>query len=601
MNYLVTTSIERQTEQFGNLFLLGAWCEKHKGDDFEGKLQYTIINYHWDDRNKLLGDYDYLLITYYNLLDAMTVALNNYHNLKKSKRFWQIVIGPWLVSYISVFFDRFECINYAMKENQNYLIAAPSIDISPEPIYDYTDYIDRICSDTWNYSIFRFFLEKCYPANFTYIKHEELASERLLVNKSRDSKSSVQKKIRTSYHSIINLFDKVLKILAWFNNIVIIKSSMKTSQLLKLNFALKQVPRFYSSDFTYVRDKKLAKQGNNKDVSQLKKLNIDLNASNLFEKLIVERIQEDMPMVYLDEFQLQYEKAKKNQYNCKIIFTSLSHWDNELFKIWSAEKLENSQKCSLILCEHGAGFAFLKHHAFFHEEDIADVMCVTNLPYHPKHIQTPFHKNIKSLKVKNDKNGFCTFMGFQVPKYSFRLNSGSIGNQALEHFDQGVEFYKNLNSNIKSSFKVRYYAMKNAFVNSQRILNAYKVSSVLSESTNSYKSQMKKSRLIVSSYPQTNFFEAMSSGIPTILLFPRHLWQFDPKAEEVIEIMSESKIIFSCPKKAAAHVNEIWQNPNEWWDSEKVLHTRQIFMKYMLKLSDSPIKDWKAIFEKFYK
>ena len=67
-----------------------------------------------------------------------------------------------------------------------------------------------------------------------------------------------------------------------------------------------------------------------------------------------------------------------------------------------------------------------------------------------------------------------------------------------------------------------------------------------------------RSKVIVCTYPETSFFEAMYSGIPTILLYKKEYWEIHSEFDELIEKLIESKILFDNPLFASNHINKIW-------------------------------------------
>ena len=78
-------------------------------------MNAEVIPYHWDDRNKLYSDYQYLNIIYENMLKALTNQLNEIHSVDHSLRYWRILIGPWLAYFIQMVFDRWSMLNSAFK------------------------------------------------------------------------------------------------------------------------------------------------------------------------------------------------------------------------------------------------------------------------------------------------------------------------------------------------------------------------------------------------------------------------------------------------------------------------------------------------------
>ena len=94
-------------------FFLGEWCF----DDINELTNKNFIKYHWSKNWKKKKDYIFLEKFRNELLDTLSKELNNYHHTKKNKRYWNILLEPWLTTYLSVMFDRWQTINDALKTN----------------------------------------------------------------------------------------------------------------------------------------------------------------------------------------------------------------------------------------------------------------------------------------------------------------------------------------------------------------------------------------------------------------------------------------------------------------------------------------------------
>ena len=91
---------------------LGEWCF----DDINELTNKNFIKYiglKLKEKERL-----YFLEKFRNeLLDTLSKELNNYHHTKKNKRYWNILLEPWLTTYLSAMFDRWQTINDALKTN----------------------------------------------------------------------------------------------------------------------------------------------------------------------------------------------------------------------------------------------------------------------------------------------------------------------------------------------------------------------------------------------------------------------------------------------------------------------------------------------------
>ena len=136
MSYnLFLTKIHEDQYFLPNKLFLGQWSI---GDEVQTSNlgNYKIVDYHWDNSEKLDKDYEYLYDLYYELLKSLRISLNNIHKLDKSERYWQLVFGSWLEMFLVCAFDRWECVSNAFTK----------YDISN--VYSFkSDYMKHIVSD----------------------------------------------------------------------------------------------------------------------------------------------------------------------------------------------------------------------------------------------------------------------------------------------------------------------------------------------------------------------------------------------------------------------------------------------------------------------
>ena len=90
-------------------------------------------------------------------------------------------------------------------------------------------------------------------------------------------------------------------------------------------------------------------------------------------------------------------------------------------------------------------------------------------------------------------------------------------------------------------------------------------------------SQIKKSRLCICTSNSTVFLETLSRNFPTLIFWDPKYNEISFEAEPFIEELVAAEILFFCPSAAAKKVNNISENVNDWWFSEKVQKARKIF------------------------
>ena len=87
----------------------------------------------------------------------------------------------------------------------------------------------------------------------------------------------------------------------------------------------------------------------------------------------------------------------------------------------------------------------------------------------------------------------------------------------------------------------------------------------------------------------------MQTGIPTIILFNRKILNMDSKLITLQNLFIENKIFFKDPKEASKHINEIWHNPLEWWNSKKIVELRKLFTEYCSIEKEDNLSYWQKL------
>ena len=119
-----------------NIIFLGEWCKKYSKNNVYSDESFTVIPYLWKDRKKFREDYEYLSHLYQRVLIKVSSELNSVHQVRHSLEYWRIIIGPWLLTYVAVLFDRWESIRQSTEIGIPLQTIVPSSDIARSVAYD---------------------------------------------------------------------------------------------------------------------------------------------------------------------------------------------------------------------------------------------------------------------------------------------------------------------------------------------------------------------------------------------------------------------------------------------------------------------------------
>ena len=145
-----------------------------------------------------------------------------------------------------------------------------------------------------------------------------------------------------------------------------------------------------------------------------------------------------------------------------------------------------------------------------------------------------------------------------------------------------------LNSNVFENFKYLHCIESNPYFNSQ-IKNILKNKYV--NKPNSLLKYLNESKIVLCSYPQTSMCESILTG-PSILVYNFDDWPFDEKFLSVHQELIKNKIAFSNAREASLHINDIWDQVDEWWNSKGVKNAIEKFNKNLCLTDKNSTNLW---------
>jgi putative transferase (TIGR04331 family) len=309
--------------------------------------------------------------------------------------------------------------------------------------------------------------------------------------------------------------------------------------------------------------------------------------ANRFESFLHGRIGSELPQVFVELFASVGRFCEMIRVNPKVIFTANDHANNDLFKRWAAQKVHEG--IPLVIMEHGSGIPAL-FSSMECEEEIADVKITWSKPYHSKHVRLPANKLAgRRRHAGTPWNRRLLVVGQEMPRYAFDALSMPIGAQTLTGFDFICSLHDRLNAEPQRAFLVKPYP--NLGWRTRDRFSARLGKDKVSTEANLDR-LMRRSRMIVCTYPQTTFSEALTSGVPTVLVYAKHYWETVASFDELIRILCDARIVFFDPADAADHINAVWEDPMNWWRSSEVTQALQEYATEAADVRRDWVKPW---------
>ena len=586
---LVLTALEDTWGTTQPLLFLGEWCKRYERRDMWSKRANRTVPFHWDDRRKLGEDYDYLESLHKTLLSSLSQSLNQLHGVSYENRYWQVLLDPWLTSYLGVMFDRWECLRYAFLEPE--LSSGGGVFISEasnfSAPYSYAEFVQAAAySDRWNQCIYQRILQAEYANKLTPLICSNRSNE--IVGHCADNRLRTTSPIKKIWARCSRLFNSINR----SPSAIFLGATFSRWALVKLNLALGQLPYrdpfqepCYDMDGAAPSEVALAR----------KDIELDWQEQSGFEKFLKISIPSDLPKCIVEDFSTLRQHARNIAIRPKVVITGSSHWDNAFAKAWIAE--QSAAEAKFVVLEHGGSLPPYKE-LFDFESSIADVRVSWFRPYNKKHLQLPPPRFVERygrrfrLRRLLQRRKYCSLIGNECALWVHRAHFYPMAHQWSASFAMVLELFDRLNPAIKSLFRIKPYPASQGWNSAQRFADALGPSLIYQE--RSLERVYAMSKVIVCSYPETTFAEAMASGVPTVLVYPEQFYELNPVAYPLLEILKGAKIVFGNPVDAATHLNAVWENPGEWWASPETVCARQEFNQQALRLGSGWLREWLA-------
>lgn len=574
---LVTSADERTWPKNERILFLGEWCKRFSRKKKWIKLDFVTLDYHWNDRQKLREDYNYLQEVYETLLIDLSKQLNKRHSVNYSIRYWRILIGPWLGFFIQALFDRWTSLNNALKNydvERCFVLDNNRSSVVPQ---DMKNFGDLFIEDKWNEYIFGEILKYSKVNEIEIIPVKEDVNEPL-INKNKSSEISFKPILK-------NIISRFSALISGQKNYFFLASYIPLISQIKLQFKLKQLPSFWFSPELKYPDFDLHQRKWNMKNSVSK---------DKFIQVLCHLIPGQIPMAYLEGYNLLLGYVNKLKWpkNPSGIFTGNAYIDDEVFKAWTAKNTESGTP--LIIAQHGGRFGMTPF-AFFedHQLSISDKFLSWGWTYSKNSKIKPFG-NIKLMneQLKYNPNGNAIMIEMSLPRYSYHLYAIPISSQLLSYFNDQYKFMNVLPSAIRKQVLVRLDKHDYGWDHKQRWENEFSDITIDNGNT-AIKKLLENSRLCIATENGTSYLETLAWNIPTIVFWTEEYWELNQDIIPYLDLLSDAGIFHKTSESAAQKVIEIWDDIESWWSNESVQKARMKFCENYSRVPSRAIDELK--------
>ena len=535
-------------------------------------LSFNIKN-HFKNCNEI---YDKILI---DLIKEFNRCFKKNYSLKSG----HLIFGFWLQRLIRICYDRYQLLNIAFKYHEIdevKILNTKNFNFASEKSSE----IIQLSSDPdWNYAISSALIEyfELHKKIFKY--------DKLIDKKKKDINLRENFKINFFKELVINSFQ-------FFNLFCTKRSSIVCDTYLPffleklLQIKLDGIPQAWN--FNYSISKKF-------DLNKRKKITL-LNSQKLdgkdkdLESFIRLIIPNCIPISLFEECEDILELTKKYPRKPRKIISATKFDSNDLFKFYSANKLEEGT--IIISGQHGNGSFLLPESKYIPDYRFSDYYYTWGNKSN-KNFLPLFNINIvNKRKIKSSKKKLTIFTT------SYGFNQCLYDKQALNY--DNVNFIKklllSLPKNIKSELilkKHNLYGLDcHKFLDKQ-----YNKLQIEKTSGESFSDMLRMSKLNLYLYNSTGILDCLALNQPVIFYLKKSSNVFSDEFENKLKTFKDANIFFDNSEELKNHIIKVWDNVERWWKNPSIQETIASFnenfnKKFNKKLFNnfcSQIKDLK--------
>jgi putative transferase (TIGR04331 family) len=582
--YLITTSDERTWKFDQPVIFLGEWCRlydrKHIWQDVDGVV---AAPYGLGQANKD-SDHTEARALEEKLFPILCDALNKHHGTQHGLRFWKIVLGHWLRRYVDVIVNRVKTLELCLQTYQLSGTTAFSGDrYSLAPLN--SEAANWAFNDNrWNNVLYVRILSLLGVKNFPL---EVIAGDESEIFDWTITATEVPFKkriLRWGYRQVGRLAGFLVR----ENDAFIINSYLPKKVEIVLQLAYRQVPQLWTSqklELTKKPDRAVRQSLSGQFAGQ---------ANDTLFRILCSLVFELLPVCYLEGFAELSESVQRLPWpkRPKFILTSNNFDTDELFKLWTALKVQSGIK--YVIGQHGNNYGTYRYMYPSIEEITSDKFLTwgwtDNLPQH-----TPAYVLKTAGRKAKEYNPNGSLLLIEDLMYQ-RLDIWDRTQEFVAYFSYQAEFIEKLQYSPRQDLTVRlhpYYVYLSPF----EVVKWYEFDPDLKidAGRTEINKLISESRLVVHGYDSTGILETLSQNVPTLAFWQNDLHHLRDGAKPYYQILLNAGIIHLTAESAAAKVNEIWDDVEGWWAQGSVQKARILFCDRYARVSRNPVRDLKAL------
>jgi len=566
--FLATTALEDFWDPSKQILFLGAWCLTSSAPAMGLSHSYHLLPSPWDERDRFYSAAAYVDECCEALLRELHPYLNRVHRANHPERYWRIVLGPWLILYVSVIYDRFVHLRAAFTEYPN-LETIGMLDSSYRVPSDFNEAASFVAYDPYNLQIFSQLLK---IMNHSFVQRPcEIAF-------GARSNRAVSPRDR-----VLSFTERLI----WLPFRSRAKAAVRGTNLSPIqSWRLAWATGFQALPLQFGLSASLAR---NAPVFDSARIGLGkLPSTDEFRSILTALLPTHFPTLYLEGYDVVRNTNSKLKGTPIFVSGYAWHGDEEM-KFYSAHAMESGTR--LVAVQHGGGYGMYRSAPLeLHEGRISDHFLAwgwaDNMPQNSGNIVNPTFCRLQNQSHRGARRNKVLFIATGQPRYLYRFHSSPVGTQWDGYYDWQHKFFERLPADLRRIVVFRPYPMSYGHRGESLIRKAFPTVT-WDDSRRLVHERLGSVKLVVIDHLATTLLETLAANIPTILFWDPNRWEVRKDAEMYFESLRRVQILWYSPEQAAEKLVEIWEDPGSWWNGDTLQKAlRQFVARYALVQQD---------------
>ena len=569
------------------MLFLGEWCCRYRRRSAWQNLDVVLARPYGLGQANKDADREAARILETALFADVCAILNDHHGLQESQRYWRIVLGHWFRRCVDILFNRTRTLQQCLDEQQPKATVILTGERYHLATQDSNAAVWASNDDLWNHQLFARILQNLQRPGLELLGHDVTGPSGFEWQPGKPGK--VGRRNTGLYGTLVALQRKVDKVVNRNARTYIQNSYLPRLVDFRLQALMGQFPRLPADPVSLP------------PVAISGQLRADLSArlsqtaASEVERVARELIFELLPACFLEGFGAVSAAAATVPWPLApdTIFTSNSFDTDEVFKVWSAEKVKRGAR--YILGQHGNNYGahrYFAHHSI--EEEVADQFLTWGWQDGlPQHTPAFIFKTVgKKPTAMNDQGGLLLI---EMPAQN-RIVTWDSEAEFARYIEDQKSFVSALQSEPRAQLNIRLHPAS-AHLDWDEVArwNEFDGTLKIDRGGRPISEMLSASRLVVHGYDSTGILECIAMDIPMIAFWNDGLDHVRDSARPYYQALVDAGLFHLSADSAARHVNAIWGDVGGWWRSPEVVAARLAFAGRYAVASRAPARDLRQI------